>query len=172
VVLAVAACWIARRDVKPLEELSPHAEWFAPRDLRHRVPAGTSEEIGGLGETLNKMAAELDDKLATVVRRRTSATRSLQHGRGRVGHRRRGAVLSMNERRAAFGGRRRQGRRPARWPEIVRSIELQKLVAAVLSSRQPVEGEVALRDRTPRFLRVHGTLLHNPPDGPSRRLAG
>jgi two-component system phosphate regulon sensor histidine kinase PhoR len=53
------------------------------------------------------------------------------------------------------------------FPEIVRSIDLHKLVAAVISTQQPVEGEVVLRDREARFLRVNGTVLHDAPEGRS-----
>ena len=53
VLLAAVTLIVARRVVKPLEELSHHAEWFARGDLGHRLSAGNSEEIGGLAETLN-----------------------------------------------------------------------------------------------------------------------
>ena len=43
-------------------------------------------------------------------------------------------------------------------------------MAAVLSTQQPVEGEVVLRDREPRFLYVHGTVLRDAPRRPRRRL--
>ena len=55
-------------------------------------------------------------------------------------------------------------------PEIVRNIDLHKLVAAVISTQQPVEGEVVLRDREPRFLYVHGTVLRDAPEGRSGAL--
>jgi two-component system phosphate regulon sensor histidine kinase PhoR len=48
--------------------------------------------------------------------------------------------------------------------EIVRNSELQRLVAAVLSTQQPAEGEVVLRDREPRSLHVHGTVFRDAPD--------
>ena len=164
--LAAAVLLIEGRIVKPLEELSQHAESFARGDLAHRLPAANSAEVGGLAETLNKMAAELNDKLATVVRQkneRDAVLASMVEGVLAIDADER--VLSMNAAAARLletDAARAEGRL---LPEIVRSIDLHKVVAGVLATRQPVEGEVVLRDRGPRHLRVYGTVLRGDPDG-------
>jgi two-component system, OmpR family, phosphate regulon sensor histidine kinase PhoR len=167
VVLAAASLIIARRSVKPLEELRQHAEWFARGDLTHRLPAGGTEEIGGLAETLNQMAAELHDKLAEVVRQRNERDTILSSMvEGVLAIDADEHVLSMNAAAARLLGA-DSGRAEGRsLPEIIRSIDLHKLVAAVFATRQPVEGDVVLRNPDLCFLRVHGTVLR---DGPAAR---
>ena len=166
VLLAIASLIIARRFVKPLEQLSHDAEWFARGDLGHRLSSADSEEVGGLAETLNQMAADLEDKLNTVVRQRNerdAILSSMVEGVLAIDGDER--LLRMNEAAARLLGvdaARAEGRS---LPEIVRSIDLHKLVAAVISTQQPVEGEVVLRDREPRFLHVHGTVLRDAPEG-------
>ncbi|MGA2258263.1 MAG: ATP-binding protein [Thermoguttaceae bacterium] len=171
VLLAVTSLIIARRFVKPLEQLSHHAEWFARGDLGHRLSTASSEEIDGLAETLNKMAADLKDKLDTVVRQRNerdAILSSMVEGVMAIDTDER--LLRMNDAAARLLGvdiARAEGRS---LPEVVRSIDLHKLVATVISTQQPVEGEVVLRDREARFLHVHGTVLRDTPEGRSGAL--
>ena len=164
--LATASLLIARRVVRPLEELSRHAEWFARGDLGHRLPPDSTAEIGGLAETLNKMAAELNEKLATVVRQRNerdAILSSMVEGVLAIDADER--VLSMNAAAARLLGADAAQAEGRSLSEIVRNIDLHKLVAAVLSKQQPLGGEVVLRDPKPRCLHVHGTVLRDSSDG-------
>ncbi len=112
------------------------------------------------------MAAELEDKLTTVVRQRNerdAILSSMVEGVLAIDADER--LLHMNGAAARLLGVdavRAEGRT---LPEIVRNIDLQKLVAAVISAQQPVEGEIALRDRGPRFLHAHGTVLGEAREG-------
>ncbi len=165
IVLAVTSLLIARRFVRPLEELRQHAEWLARGDLGHRLSASGAAEFGDLAETLNQMAGELDDKLATVVRQRNERDAILSSMvEGVVAIDADGRVHSMNAAAARLLGAESARAEGRLLPEVVRSIELQKLVENVLATRQPVEGDVALRGRQPRFLRVHGTVLRDAPE--------
>jgi len=171
VLLATTSLIIIRRFVKPLEELSHNAEWLARGDLGHRLSSGNSKEVDGLAETLNQMAADLKDKLDTVVRQRNerdAILSSMVEGVLAIDNDER--LLRLNDAAARLLGvdsGRVQGHL---LPEVVRNIDLHKLVAAVISTQQPVEGEVVLRDREPRFLHVHGTVLRDAPEGRSGAL--
>ena len=121
--------------------------------------------MGGLAETLNQMAADLEDKLATVVRQRNDATPVRAWWKVCWPSTATSAAPHERRRGAASGGRTgpAEGRS---LPEIVRSIDLHKLVTTVISTQQPTEGEVVLRDRgEPRYLHVHGTVLRDAPEG-------
>jgi len=166
VLLGIASLIIARRFVKPLEELSHHAEWFARGDLGHRLSTANSKEVGGLADTLNKMAGDLEDKLNTVVRQRNerdAILSSMVEGVLAIDADER--LLRMNAAAARLLGVDASLVEGRSLPEIVRSIDLHKLVAAVISTQQPVEGEVVLRDRDARFLQVHGTVLRDASEG-------
>jgi len=164
--LAVASLAIARRFVKPLEQLSHNAEWFARGDLGHRLSTANSAEVGGLAETLNQMAADLKDKLDTVLRQRNerdAILSSMVEGVLAIDTDER--LLRMNDAAARLLGVDSAWAEGRSLPEVVRNIDLHKLVAAVLSSQQPVEGDVVLRERDPRFLHVHGTVLRDASEG-------
>ena len=171
VLLAVASLVIARRFVKPLEQLSRHAEWFAHGELGHRVATAHSEEVGGLAETLNQLAADLQDKLETVLRQRneldailSSMVEGVLAFDGDV------RLLRMNDAAARLLGVEAAQAEGRSLLEIVRNIDLYKLVAAVISTQQPVAGEVVLRNHIPRFLHVNGTVLRDDPAGRSGAL--
>ena len=171
VLLAIASLSIARRFVKPLEQLSHDAEWFARGDLAHRLSTASSQEVGGLARTLNQMAADLEDKLNMVVRQRNERDAILSSmTEGVVAIDADLRVLRMNDAAARLLGAEAARAEGRSLPEIVRSVDLHKLVAAVMSMQQPVEGEVVLRDREPLYLHVHGTVLRDAPESRSGAL--
>ena len=75
---ALIGFYVSRRLSRPLVEMREGAERFAAGDLGHTLPVPGTEELGGLAEALNSMAAELDEKLRTIRDRRTSSRRSLR----------------------------------------------------------------------------------------------
>ena len=160
VLLAAVTLIVARRVVKPLEELSHECPVVRPRrsgapsfrrqQRRDRRPGRDAQQAG------RRLERETRHGRAPAERARRDPQ---QHGRGRAGHRRRRTRAQHERGRARLLGTdpsRAAGRLLA---EIVRNSELQRLVAGVLSRQQPVEGEVVLRDREPRSLYVHGTVF-------------
>jgi signal transduction histidine kinase len=82
--LAVTALvfWRARRFVQPLEELQSTMHTIVDRgDLSQRVPAGSADEVGQLGEAFNRMIGQLqvqDDALQAEVAERRRAEDELR----------------------------------------------------------------------------------------------
>jgi two-component system, OmpR family, phosphate regulon sensor histidine kinase PhoR len=73
VILAMAAATIlmvSRKISRPLEQLEKAATSFANGRLDVRLPVSGSGEMAGVAEAMNRMAAELDDRIRTVVRQR------------------------------------------------------------------------------------------------------
>ncbi len=160
--LAAVSLLHSRRIARPLEELQEGAERFARGDLAHRLPVADSLEIGALAETLNHMAAELDDKLRAVVRQRNEREAILSSMvEGVLALDADDRVIRINQAAARLiniDPARAEGRT---LPELVRSSELYRLVDAVAASQQPSEGEIVLRGRDERILHVNGTVLSN-----------
>ena len=68
VVLAGVIGWILiRRETRSLEALRLGADQFARGELGNRLPLADSEEISGLAEAMNQMAAQLDRRIGTIV---------------------------------------------------------------------------------------------------------
>jgi two-component system, OmpR family, phosphate regulon sensor histidine kinase PhoR len=167
--MAGASLMISHRITRPLEQLQRGAERFAHGDLTHKLPIADSREIGALAETLNQMAAELDDKLRTVARERNereAILSSMVEGVLAVDSRER--LIRFNDAAARLLGidsSRDMGRTIQ---ELVRNVDLHKLVANVLASQSSQEGEMVLRNGDERFLHVQGTVLRG--DGESGAL--
>jgi two-component system phosphate regulon sensor histidine kinase PhoR len=171
VLMAGISLLLSRRIIRPLEQLQRGAERFAHGDLTHKLPVADSREIGVLAETLNQMAAELDDKLRAAVRQRNereAILSSMVEGVLAVDSRER--LIRFNEAAARLLGIdavRAEGRTIH---ELVRNVELHKLVADVLASQAPQEGEMVLRDEGERFLRIQGTVLRGAIEGENGAL--
>ena len=68
IVAAVISLFIVRRVIRPLNQMRKGAERFAQGDLAHQLSVPHSEEIGGLAESLNQMACQLNDRIETIVK--------------------------------------------------------------------------------------------------------
>ena len=60
VIALVAAFWLSRRIVRPVEELTRAARQLESGDLSERVRIESSDEIGALGHAFNEMAASIE----------------------------------------------------------------------------------------------------------------
>ena len=67
---AAVILFITRRLSRPLAEINRGAERFARGDLSSKVPVPESEELANLAESLNNMAAQLDDRFRTITQQR------------------------------------------------------------------------------------------------------
>ena len=165
-VLTIATLVLSRRIARPLALLNQGAERFARGDLSHRVSIADSLELGALAETLNQMAAQLDEKIRHVVRQRNEREAILSgmvEGVLAIDSQER--VIRINQAAARLVGvdaARAEGRT---LPEIIRNNELHRLVDGVLASQQPAEAEIALHGAQERTLHVHGTVLRDAREG-------
>jgi two-component system phosphate regulon sensor histidine kinase PhoR len=154
--------WLARRLARPLELLRTGAERFARGELTHKLPTSDTIEIATLAETLNQMAAALDERIRALVRQRNEADAvlaSMVEGVIAVDSHER--ILSMNQvcrRLLALDPARAQGRA---LPEVVRNPQLQQLVGEVLGTGEPAREEIALQQPQPRFLDAQGSALRD-----------
>ncbi|MBD3235426.1 MAG: HAMP domain-containing protein [Candidatus Eisenbacteria bacterium] len=162
VVAAFASLWVSRRLSGLLDELRRGAEAFARGELQHRLPPSTVTEVAQLSESMNTMAAQLDQRIETITRHRNeqqAILSSMAEGVLAVDSEHR--VVSMNAGCAhmlQIDSHRARGRTIQ---EVVRNPALQKLIDRTLASPLPVEGDVVLRDPDTRYLQVHGAMLHD-----------
>ena len=164
--VAAGIVWLVSRHIThPLAEMTRRARRFAEGDLSMRLPVPDSEELGGLAETLNKMAEELDDRIRTVMRQRgqlEGVLSSMQEGVIAVDRGER--ILAINEaacklmdiRVGPVSGRNLQA--------VIRNPRLQRTVRKALTTDQPQEAELSLHDEqgNARFLQVRATELKGP----------
>lgn len=122
------------------------AEQYAAGHLARRLPSPASDELGGLVEAMNQMAAQLDQRLDDLRRQRNQLEGVLASmGEGVLAVDVDDRVLHLNGALAAMLGLDGGPRAGATLYETVRQTELQHLVLACLSDSGPIERDLVLR---------------------------
>ncbi len=158
---ALISLSISRRISRPLVKMKDGAERFAQGELDRRLPVEGTEEVAGLAEALNQMAAQLDERIQTVLRQRNeqeAVLRSMVEGVLAVDADER--ILRINSAAGELLGvdpRNAEGRMIH---EVARKADLQRFVARALAGNRPVEGDVVLRgEKGELYLQAHGSRL-------------
>jgi len=90
--------WISRRVTRPIEAMKKSAGQFADGDFSQHLRAPDSEELAGLAEALNQMAAQLDNRINTIINQRNefeTVLSSMQEGVVAFDNNER--IISMNQ---------------------------------------------------------------------------
>ena len=160
-VATLVALGVSRRISRPLSELEQGAERFAKGDLIHPLPDFSVAEINGLAEAMNSMAAQLDERLRTVVRQRNeqeAVLSSMIEGVFAIDadqkilriNKAAGDLLDINP-GSAVGRHIR---------EVTRKVDLHRFVELALASKDTIEAELSIiHRRDEKYLQAHGTQL-------------
>lgn len=153
---------ILRRISGPLSQLKEGADRFAGGDLQTRLPVSDTEEIGALAHAMNKMAAQLDERIRTIIKQRNeqeAVLSSMIEGVLAIDADER--ILNINEAAARLLGLDATTAVGRTVQEAIRNVELQRFVARALESRNPIEQEITVLDEQERFIQAHGTVLQD-----------
>ncbi|MEZ4598380.1 MAG: ATP-binding protein [Syntrophotaleaceae bacterium] len=159
---AVLSFFVSRHISRPLEEMRRGAERFAEGRFDKKLSISGASELSALGRAMNLMAAQLDDRIKTIVRQRNeqeAVLASMIEGVLALDMDER--ILHMNQAAAELLSIRPEQAQGSRIQEVARKADLQRFVARTLASPSPVEGEIVLRDGKERFLQAHGTVLRD-----------
>lgn len=160
---------IAVRMGRPWEEIVQGVRRFANGDLSTKVPL--SPETRELAEDLNRMAAELQQRLTTVVRQeheQEAVLAAMVEGVLVLDIQTR--LHTLNQAAATLLGIDAAQAIGRLLPEVVRNSGLLELVDRSLASDTPVEGELLLPGSPERFLQAHGTRLRDAQGRPNGAL--
>ncbi len=118
VAVGVAAYWLTRRELRPLERMAEKSRGIAAGDLSQRVePADPRTEVGQLGDALNSMLTGIERAFAE----RLAAEERLRQFVADASHELRTPVTSIRGYAELF--RRGAGNRPADLANVMRRIE-------------------------------------------------
>jgi two-component system, OmpR family, phosphate regulon sensor histidine kinase PhoR len=154
---------LSRRLTRPLEEFRRGAERFARGDLSLKLPRPDLAELVSLGETMNHMGSQLDERIGTILRQRQeqeAVLASMVEGVIAVDSNSR--VISLNRAAANFLGMDPAFVIQRRITEVVANPDLQWFITRSLAASEPIEGEITIKGDKPRFLQAHGTTLKDP----------
>jgi two-component system phosphate regulon sensor histidine kinase PhoR len=151
---------LSQRYGRKVRELQEGAARLAEGDLSQRLPAPDSEELAGLAESLNRMAAQIESRMQEVVRQRNQlevVLSSMQEGVLAVDREER--VISLNPAAALLFELPLERARGRSLQEVIRNLAVQKFVARSLATATPAEEDLAVFQNGERILNVRSTPL-------------
>jgi len=159
---AILSLAISRRITHPIEQIKRTAESIARGNFQARSQVDQSDEIGSLSDAINQMAAQLRDRLDTVMRQRNEIEAMLSSMiEGVIAVDEEERVISMNQAAATMFScdiTEAQGRSIQ---EVVRNTVLHEFVKNALISQEPVEKDIVLYSDVERIISAHGTVLQD-----------
>ena len=164
VLLALLSLALSWKISRPLELLRRGAQRFAQGDLKHRLPVPSSREIGALAAAMNQMAAQLDERIRTVITQRNEQQAVLASmTEGVLAVDMQGLVMSVNRAAAQMLQNPPQEGSGRSVEEVVRNTELQHFIRRALDSAVSVEDRLVLHDSpgAERHLQVSGAPLRD-----------
>lgn len=170
-VTALITMIVVRRVQRPLGVIRDAAQHYSRGDLSHRIEVQGPEEITGVADTLNGMAARLTETIQSIRDQRNelkAVLTSMVEGVVVVDADRR--IRSMNlasQRLFEREGLEYNGRSLI---EHLRNSDLDDFVEEVLQSAAYVERTITLYRPTPVYIQVHGTLLRRQDESEPRVL--
>lgn len=172
VIVAVAAAAvslvISRTISRPIEHMKETAQQFASGHLERRVPVPKQTELAELGEALNEMARQLQDKFETISRQHNELEAILSSmTEGVLAVDERGHIVSINKAAAKFFGTDPAKAQGHGVEEIIRNTDFQKFVRATLNQEHPDQMDVILSGHEDRVVRLGGASLADSKGGKS-----
>ncbi|MFZ0611589.1 MAG: ATP-binding protein [Desulfobacterales bacterium] len=162
ILAALVSLALARRISRPIEEIKRGAAHFAVGDLAHRLPAPDTEELAGLADTLNRMAAQLDDRMKTVFRQRNELEAVLSSMlEGVIAVNRTEHIISMNPAAGRMFDCDPQQVQGRNIQEVIRNLAIQRFVTRVLSTSETIADDFILYRAEERTLNIHSSPLYD-----------
>jgi two-component system, OmpR family, phosphate regulon sensor histidine kinase PhoR len=162
IIVAVISLLFSQSISRPLEDIKNGVEKFARGELSFRFNEPRSKELGKLTDALNQMAAQLDEKIRTIVEQKNQQEAVLESMvESVIAVDRKGIIININQAAASIFRLNRAEALDKPVDNIINNKELVNLIQKTLSSSEPIEDEIYLKDEGQYFLQVHGTVLEN-----------
>ncbi|MGD8882476.1 MAG: ATP-binding protein, partial [Desulfobacterales bacterium] len=151
---------ISRRISRPIEQIRKSAEQFAGGDLNHRLPTPVTEEMAGLADAMNQMAAQLDNRIETISRQRNqleTVLASMLEGVIAIDTEER--IVSINRAAAQLFDKEPANCQNKSIQEIIRSPALQQFIRKALRNKNPSEEDITVFQNEERVIDVKSSAL-------------
>ena len=162
-VLAALVSWfMAQRIARPLAVMRRGADRFAQGDFAERLAVPDLEEFASLAEAMNRMAAQLDERIRTVISQRNlqeAVLASMVEGVLAVDVE--DTIVALNQAAGRLLGVDVEETVGHGLADVVRNAAFQGFVGHVRRASGPVEEEVVLHERGGQVLHMHGSVLRD-----------
>jgi two-component system phosphate regulon sensor histidine kinase PhoR len=156
------AFFLSTRVLRPLASLEDGAGRFAAGDLMHRVPVSNAREIAAVAEAMNRMAAQLCERIGAIETQRSELETLLASlGEGVVAVDAAEQILYANDRAVELLGANAAATRGHDLREIIRHPGLQEVILRALKTGEPAEADVVLRGDRDTYLQGRAVPLRD-----------
>ncbi|MGD8703387.1 MAG: ATP-binding protein [Desulfosarcina sp.] len=154
--LASGISWfVSRRITHPLEKMRDGASRFADGDLFHRLAPSDIREFSDLAETMNQMAAQLQERIDEINSQRSNTEAVLSSMReGVIATDMDQRVISINQTAAKMFGISMESVFGRSILEIIRNHEFQTFMDRGLSAGENIESDILFHNDGERILNV------------------
>jgi two-component system phosphate regulon sensor histidine kinase PhoR len=145
---------------RPLAEIRAAVTQFAGGHLSYRIAAPDSKQLAELAQTLNQMAASLDERLNTITTQK-NGLEAVFSGmtEGVVVTDDRQCIIAINKAGASLLNVDAETAVGRGIKEIIYNPELQQLIVQVLGQKQILEKDIVIYKDKKRYLQVRGTAV-------------
>ena len=159
--LAAGISWvISRRISRPIEQMKRSAAQFAGGDLGYRLASPATEEMAGLADAMNQMAAQLDNRIKTIISQRNqleTVLASMLEGVIAVDSEER--IVSINRAAAQLFENEPANCRNKSIQEVFRSPALQHFIRSALDNSKPAEEDITVYQNQERVIEAKSSPL-------------
>ncbi len=163
VVLALLVSMLVSSSLnRPVKTMAIGVRRFARGDFSEPLAIPRLSEAAMLSESLNEMAAQLDERLRSVIKERNqqeAVLSSMVEGVLAVDNH--GRIMTFNQAAARLTGLNFDQAQNAFLREIAPNTPLSQFVLQILNSAKPKESEFGNLSQRGRILQVHGSVLRD-----------
>jgi two-component system, OmpR family, phosphate regulon sensor histidine kinase PhoR len=158
---AVISLLVAKRITNPIEDMKSGVEKFARGELDYRLPAPPSKELAKLAESLNAMAAQLDDKIKEIIEQKNEQEAVLESMvEGVLAVDKKKKIINFNQAASEMFNI-DQNAIGKDITTCIKNKDLQNLITKTLDHNEPVEEDIVLYSQNKHYLQGNGTVLKN-----------
>ncbi|MFQ5470883.1 MAG: ATP-binding protein [Gammaproteobacteria bacterium] len=162
VISMIISLFVARRLTKPIEEIRQRAEMIASGDFEESIAHYRIMEIDSLADSMNRMARELQQRVATVTNQHNEQQAIFASMiEGVIAIHADQKIIRINRAAAALFSIEPADAIGQLVGEVFRHSELQDFISELLEDKEPAESDIRLVGLDERFIRVSGAPLNN-----------
>ncbi len=160
---ALPLAWrVSRGMAQPLDALSQAAGRLGSGHWAARAPVPDAEETAGLAESFNRMADQLQSRIAVLIQNNNeqkAVLASMAEGVLAVDSQER--IISVNPASVRLLGLDQSHAQGRRLQEVVRNADLSRFITRALACPDPIQADVLLHGDRERVMQAHGSALHD-----------
>ncbi len=159
---AILSFLVSRKITRPVEDIAKWVRNLSRGDLGIRLRSFYPNEIGTLAQAVNDMAAQLKQRIDTILIQRNEMEAVLSSiSEGIVAVDREEKIIRMNNAAASILGCSATATLGRSIQEVVRSTLIHKLVREAMEKHEPAEIQITLAGDGERHLNVRATMLQD-----------